>query len=527
MTESQLRRRIGSAALVVGLGVLLSRILGLVREQVAAAVLGGTATGDVYQAAFTMADWINYLLAGGFMSITFIPIYTKYLAKNDEDGGAAAFIAIARPVAIAMTALVGVGWLLAPSVLDVVYPGFGPEELAEAVRLTRIVLPAQVFFIVGSLLMAVQYAKGEFVIPTLAPVVYNLGIIIGGVVFNMLSDEPDPAGFAWGVLGGAAVGNFLIQAWGAHRVGLRIPWSTPWAHPVLRQYVVLAVPLMVGQSIVVLDEQFLKSFGSLVSEGAVVQLIVARRSMFVPVGVIAQAAGVAAYPFLSRLFEEGKLSEMAATVTKALRYVLVLSLAAGALLAALSVPVIRVLFQRGLFDAADTSASASALFFYALAVPVWGGLQILTRGFYARREMWVPVAVGTASTVVAFPLYWWLQRTYGIEGVALSSTLALTAYTIGLAVIWYQRTSPGELAKVLDTLMRAVPVVTLGGGAAWLTARLVGALGDGFWTALFQLVGGTAVFAAVVLAAGAGLNQITRPGGAGTGDENQSVQLGG
>ncbi|MBT8206973.1 MAG: murein biosynthesis integral membrane protein MurJ, partial [Acidimicrobiia bacterium] len=423
MTESQLRRRIGSAALVVGVGVLLSRILGLVREQVAAAILGGTANGDVYQAAFTIADWINYLLAGGFMSITFIPIYTRFLANNDAKGGATAFIAIARPVAIAMTALIGVGWLAAPAVLDVVYPGFGPDELTQAVRLTRIVLPAQLFFIIGSLLMAVQYANGEFVIPTLAPIVYNLGIIIGGLAFNLVSDTPDPAGFAWGVLGGAVVGNFLIQAWGAHRVGLRIQWSTPWAHPVLRQYVVLAVPLMVGQSIVVLDEQFLKSFGSLVSEGAVVQLIVARRSMFVPVGVIAQAAGVAAYPFLSRLFEEGRLAEMASTVTKALRYVLVLSLAAGALLAALSVPVIRVLFQRGLFDAGDTLASANALFFYALAVPVWGALQIITRGFYARREMWVPVAVGTAAAVLAFPLYWSLRSAYGIKGVALASTL--------------------------------------------------------------------------------------------------------
>ncbi len=501
----------GTAAAVVAGGVLLSRIIGLIREQVAAAILGGTATGDVYQAAFTIADWINYLLAGGFMAITFIPILSRYLAADDEEGGWDAFTAIARPVGLAMVVLVALAMAVAEPVLDLVYPRFEGDQLAEAARLTRIVLPAQFFFILGSLLMAVQYAKGQFVVPTLAPIIYNVGIIAGGIAFNLGREAPTPEGFAWGVLGGAVVGNFLVQVWGAHRVGLRVRWSLPWAHPVISEYLLLAIPLMVGQSIVVLDEQFMKSFGNLVSDGAVVQLQVARRTMLVPVGVIAQAAGVAAYPFLARLFAEDKHREMAATVARALRYVIALSIAASALLAALTLPSIRALFERGNFLPEHSEAAAAALFFYALAIPVWGALQLITRGFYARREMWVPVVAGTAVTVLAFPLYWALQAGFGIRGVAFASTLALLAYTATLAVIWYRRTGTEFLWPVVNTTARALPLAAVAGVAAWLAGGITGSVvaADSFVGSVAAIVAGTAAFGVVVFAGGAGLHSLT------------------
>ena len=152
---------------------------------------------------------------------------------------------------------------------------------------------------------------------------------------------------------------------------------------------------MIGQSIVVLDETLMSVFGDLSGDGAQTHLQYARRTMFVPVGVIAQAAAVAAYPFLARLFAAGRESAMADAVDRALRWVLALSIAAAALVASLSVPIIRVLFERFEFTPADTTATAAGLFFFALAIPIWGVLQVLTRAFYARGEMWTPVALGT------------------------------------------------------------------------------------------------------------------------------------
>ena len=216
-SERTVERRMGIAALIVGGGVLLSRILGQLREIIFAWLLGASPITDQYVAAFRIPDFLNYLLAGGFLSITFIPIFSRYLADEDENGGWEALRAILRPIAIGITVLVGVGWLIAPTVIDLIYPEFTADQITTTVRLTRIVLPAQVFFVTGALFTAVQYAKGVFTIPTLAPIVYNIGIIAGGLIFAATTGEADPEGFIWGALVGAALGNFLLQWW--ERIG--------------------------------------------------------------------------------------------------------------------------------------------------------------------------------------------------------------------------------------------------------------------------------------------------------------------
>ncbi len=462
----------GRAALIVAVGILLSRILGLVRDMVFAGVLGADQLTDEYVMAFAIPDWINYMLAGGYMAVTFIPILSRHLAADDEEEGWRAFSAIARPVALAMIALVAVGMVVARPVIDLVAPDFSPEQVDRTVRLTRIVLPAQVFFVVGSLFMAVQYAKERFAVPTLAPIVYNLGIIVGGVAYNIGRDDPSPEGFAWGVLGGAIIGNFLIQWYGAHRAGLRVRWAGRLADPALKEYLALAVPLMLGQSLVLLDEQLGRSFGTLAEDGGVSWLQFARRTMLVPVGVIAQAAGVAAYPYLARLVAEGRVREMADNMARALRYVIVLSMGAAAGLAALSIPIIRLLYERGSWEVADTVGAAGALVFFGLGVPMWGVQQVLARGFYARREMWTPVIVGTAATVAALPIYWGLFEALEVSGLALASTTALTLYTVALAAIWYHRTGWDQLRPVATSALRALPLAVMGGVAAWSVAEL-------------------------------------------------------
>jgi len=200
--------------------------------------------------------------------------------------------------------------------------------------------------------------------------------------------------------------------------------------------------------------------------------------MLVPVGVIAQAAGVAAYPFLARLVAEGKLRELTQTVTRAIRYVVVFSLAAAAALVALALPAVRVLYQRGSFDAGDTIATAGALAFFALGIPLWGVQQILARGFYAREQMWAPVIVGTAATVVALPVYWGLHEAMGVNGLALASTISIAVYTIALAAVWYARTGWEHLRPVLATTFANLPLAAAAGLAAWAAAEGIQAAFD-------------------------------------------------
>jgi len=507
--------RIGAAALIVGGGILASRLLGIVREIVFAALLGASGVTDEYVAAFRIPDYANYLLAGGFLTITFIPIFSKYLADDEEHEGWVGFTSILRWLAIGVTTLVVLGWIAAPWVIAAVYPKFTPEQVAATVHLTRIVIPAQFAFVVGAMFVAVQYAKGHFTIPTLAPVIYNLCIIGGGIGYALVRGSADPEGFIWGALVGAFVGNFGLQWWGARQTGMHLVPRAPWRHTAVRQYVLIALPLMLGQSIVALDETFMSIFGGLVGEATQTHLLYARRTMLVPVGLIAQAAAVAAYPFLARLFAEGRTKEMYRTVDRALRWVLVLSLAATGLLAAMAIPIVRTLYERFQFTPLDSAAVADALFFYAFAVPIWGTLQILSRGFYAKRDMWTPVLVGTVATLVAIPIYFVLTDRFGIEGVAVASVVSLGLYTTALGAFWYRNpVARAGLRRVIDTAGRAVPLAVLGAFAAFAVATAASRALPGGVT-LSNLVAtalGTAAFAGTALVVGALLYDLLRRG---------------
>ena len=480
--------RMGRAALVVSGGILLSRLLGFLRDVVLAAVLGATSTGDVYDAAFVLPDFLFYLVAGGFLSITFIPILSRYVAEGDIEGGWRAFAAVFKPVAVLVTLLTLLAMLFADRLVDAIYlrfpdfvgalagdtdGGLTQEQLDQVTTLTRIVLPAQIFFVIGALFMAVQYTYERFLIPTLAPIVYNLAIIVGGIALRN-SDIP-AIGFAWGVLVGAISGHFLLQLYGARRAGLRWIRSVPISHPAFREYVVLAVPLMVGQSLIVLEEQLVRVFAQFGDPGSIFALGRARRLVMLPIGVIAQAAGVAAYPFLARMAAEGRLRELGRTLVTALRYVIFTSLAATALIVALSQPVVRVAFQRQNFTLDHTLVTASALVLYALGITAWGVQQVYARGFYARRQMWTPVVVGTTATLLAIPLMLWLSQDelFGVTGLALASSIAISAYAIALAVIWHRRLSTEGLTDLVSTLVRSLVAALLAGAAGWTAARLV------------------------------------------------------
>ena len=486
--------RIGKAALVVSAGILLSRVLGMLRNVALAGLLGNTAQGDAFQAAFVIPDVLFYLMAGGYLTVTFIPILTRHLVQGDPEEGYRAFAAVFRPVAIAMVLLTIVAMIFAGSLTNLVYPRFDAMQAEEVTRLTRIVLPAQIFFVLGSLWMAVQYAHQRFAIPAIAPVIYNLGIITGGLI-AWAAGSASAAGFAWGAVGGAFVGNFALQWYGARRTGLRWIRGVPLRHPALREYLVLALPLMLGQSIAVLDEQFVRLFGQLTEEGGISALTYARRLNMLPVGVIAQTAGVAAYPFLARLVEEGKLKEMAATVTRTIRYTIFISAPAVAAIIALSQPAVRVVYERGEFGSADTVLTATALVFYGLSVPLWGAHQIYARAFYARRQMWTPVLIGTAGTGVAVGVYWWLSR-YDEPGFALASTVAMAVYTVALGAAWHARAGSQGVSEVLTSFLRSAVGAAVAAPLAWLVVEWIS--GDqlpGFWGSL----GLVAIGAVVVL----------------------------
>jgi putative peptidoglycan lipid II flippase len=222
----------------------------------------------------------------------------------------------------------------------------------------------------------------------------------------------------------------------------------------------------------VLDEQFVRWFGQL-EQGATTALTFARQLNMVPVGVIAQAAGVAAYPFLARLAAGKDPHALARTTARAARNTVFIAAAASAVLVVLARPAVRLLYEYGKFTAADVDLVSSLLVIYAFSIPAWGLHQILSRHFYAKRKMWTVVVIGTIGTAVAIPTWLGLHALLGIPGFALASTVVMLAYALGLLAAWGRDSGWAEVRHLGFTMLRGV----LAAGVAILIARpLIGAL---------------------------------------------------
>lgn len=461
MSQS-IQRKVGIATLIMMISVFLSRVIGLVREMVIA-YIGGTGGGvDAYQIAFILPEILNHILASGFLSITFIPLFTHYLAENKESEGWRAFSAILTTFGCLLLLLIIAAMVLAPWLVRLLAPGLeDPGRLSAAIRMTRIIIPAQFFFFCGGLLMAVQFAKEKFLLPALAPLLYNLGIIAGGAILGPCMGME---GFSWGVLAGAFLGNFVVQIYGARKVGLRFAFRFHPTHPDLIRYIKLTLPLMIGLTMTFSTEIFLKFFGSYLPSGSIAGLNYGLRIMLMLVGIFGQAAGVASFPFLSQLAASNQFNEMNRLLNNTLRY-LGLLLPFSALLMVLRHEVVFLLFQRGRFDDAAAGLTARALLFLMTGAFAFAAQTVVARGFYAMQNTILPTAFGTLAVLLSLPIYLLGLHFMDTAGVALAISLSAILQVAMLYVIWNRKSGNTDGRRVYGFYGRMLLwAMIIGGG---------------------------------------------------------------
>jgi putative peptidoglycan lipid II flippase len=438
-------RKIGAATLIMMGTIFLSRVLGVVRESVLAGIGGAGTTVDAYKAAFVLPEILNHIVASGYFSVAFIPIFAKYLANQDDDGGWHIFSTILTVFGILLAFLVGVAMALAPQLMALLAPGRSdPEFLAQAARMTRILLPAQLFFFAGGMFMAVQFARERFLRPALSGLIYNLAIIAGG--FG-LSAWLGVEGFAWGALAGAFIGNFWIQMRGAKPLGLSFRPNFDWRHPDLRRYLLLTLPLMFGLTMTFSTEIFSKLFGSFLPAGAITHIDFAWRLMLMLVAFFGQAVGVASYPFLARLAAQKRLDEMNRLFNATLRY-LALVIPVSFLVFVLRHEIVRILFERGAFTALDTQATALALAGMLVGTVAFAAQTVVNRGFYALQNTLLPALCGSLAVVASLPLYWIGLKTLGVLGIGLAISFSALAQVQIIFAVWNRRGGNTESGKV-------------------------------------------------------------------------------
>jgi len=424
-----------SATLLLMAAVMLSRVIGYLREMYIAWAFGAGPQTDAYVGAFNLPDFLNYILAGGTASITFISIYTRHTSRGNEGAAQRVF----NTTITIMTAVVLVGTIVlqifTPQIERLIFPRFSPDQLDLCVHLTRILLPGQIFFYAGGIVSAVLLSKRMFLYPAFSPAFYNVFIILGGLVG---SRSLGISSLAYGALIGSVIGPFLINAVGAAQGGLRYGFSFDWRNPGFREWVRLSIPLMLGVSLVSADDWILRYFAS-GGAGDISRLNYAKRLFAVPISILGQATGQASMPFFARLWEEGRRKLFADTVNQTTYRISAASFLASAWMAPAALPLIDLVYRRGQFSFRDSQETAVYFFWFALSLAFWSAQAQYARAFYAAGDTLTPMFASTIIVGVSLPVYKQMFHTFDVAGLAMASDMGIFMHTVVLAWLLHRK----------------------------------------------------------------------------------------
>lgn len=424
-----------SATLLLMSTITLSRVIGYIREAYIAYAFGAGQQTDAYVAAFTLPDWLNYIVAGGTASITFISIYTRFLAEKRERDAEKTFSIIIT----VMTTVLVVGTLIAefftPQFAGWMFHGFQPPQMQLCIHLTRILLPAQIFFYVGGVVSAVLLSHRLFLFPAFGPLLYNVFIILGGVVGGR---HFGIASLAYGALVGSIIGPFLVNAIGAAKIGTGYRPSFDVKNPAFREWVRLSIPLMLGVSLVTADDWILRYFASS-GIGDIARLNFAKRLFAVPIAILGQATGQASLPFFSRLFGEKKFDEFAVTVNASVYRITAASLLMTGWMIAIALPLVDLVYRRGSFTFSDAQSTALYFLWFSLSLALWSSQALYARAFYASGNTLTPMVASSLITVASLPIYKLFFHQFSVTGLAIASDLGIAANAIFIALLLHIR----------------------------------------------------------------------------------------
>jgi putative peptidoglycan lipid II flippase len=476
-----------------------SHIIGLVRMKYIAWLFGAGMEADAFNAAFVLPDMISYFLVGGAASITFVTILTRYRETGREEEGQRSLSVILTTMFLVLGAAIVLGEIFAPLYIHWWFPWFDPVKAALCTRLTRIVLPAQLFFFAGGVFGAVLLVRKQFSVQAFAPLIYGLGTITGGV---LLVHRMGVSSLAIGTVAGAFLGPFLLNAIFARRAGTRYRPILDWRDPGLREWVRLSLPLIVGVSLVSADSWIIAHFASKI-EGAVSLMTYAKLLFNAPMTILAQAAGAASMPFFASLWSKDRHYEFATSVADSVSRVAALGLLAASMMVALGLPAIELIYLGGRFSAADCRVCAGYFAVFSISLFLWSAQAIYARAFYAARNTLHPMAAGTIVTLISLPIYYSLYHRYGAIGLAVASDLGIAMQTVALAVLLHQRRMVSLASLDYAEMGRCLLAAVASGAGIGLLFWWLGGVahravpGPVQWVDLAVLLAGTALWVVV------------------------------
>jgi putative peptidoglycan lipid II flippase len=479
-TDARSDRLNTKAAGIIGLAVMCSRLLGLVREQIFAALFGGGMAMDAFTAAFRIPNLLRDLFAEGALSTAFVTTFSKTIARGSDEDAWRLANKVATMTASVLGVLCVVGMVFSPQLVALLAPGFDPEKAALTAQLTRIMFPFILLVSLAALVMGMLNAKNRFGMPAMASSFFNIGSIVGGVVLGFWIDPhfgPRALiGLAFATLIGGGL-QLAVQLPSLARLGYRFRPDIHWRDPGIKAILLLMGPAVIAASTTQVNVLVNSMFASTLGDGAIFGLAIAFRLMQLPLGLFGVALGTVTLPLLSRLVAAGKTREFRSELARAIRWGLLLTLPSMLGLMLLAEPIISVLYQHGKFNAEQAAQAAGALRFYAIGLGGYAALKVLVNAFYAIDRRKTPMLVSFVAVALNLLFNWifTFRLGWGYRGLAFSTGCVATFNFLLLYFLMQNQLKGLESRRLLSMLAKlalaSVPLVAVCAASShWLLA---------------------------------------------------------
>jgi len=508
--------RIARSTAFFSVATAASRIAGLAREIVAAGYYGVNGPMSAFTIAFQVPNLVRALFADAALQPAFVPVFTEQLEQGNHKEAFRLASTLLLLVTMVLGAITAFFVLLAPVIMPVFAPGFEGPILDLTVTLSRVLFPILILLGMSGVVVGILNSYDRFGAFAISPLFWNLTIIVVVVLLIPLFHGQDRIyAYAIGILVGTLV-QLTIPTFDLRNTPFKFEWSFDWRNPNVRRVLLLMLPVTISLGLINFNVLINSIFGSLVSDQSPAAIDKAFRIYQLPQGIFSVAIATVLFPTLARFAARGAHDDLRATMANGMRQILFVLLPAGAAMLVLATPMIRLVYQRGEFNPADTTLVATALFWFAFSLPTNGLYLLQTRTFFSLQRPWMATGLATVDLVVSALSAFVLYKPFGTGGVVAGTGIGTTAAVLAQSIVLRRELGGLELGRLLAAGAKialasaALAAVSFG---AW--DLLDGALGRGLLGQIVSLgaalaLGGLVYVGAAKLLRIAELEQVMR-----------------
>jgi putative peptidoglycan lipid II flippase len=474
----------------------LSRVAGLVREVFAASYFGLSGAMSAFTIAFQVPNLVRSLFADAAIQAAFVPVFTEQLEKGNKRDAFRLASTLIFLVTLVLAALTALFILIAPFLMPLFVGSEVPQGLT--VTLSQVLFPILVMLGTTGMVVGILNSYNRFGAFAISPFFWNVAIIAVLIaVAPLFHGQNRIYAYAIGVLVGTAI-QLAIPAWDLRNTPFRLRPVFDWRSPTVRRVLILMLPVTLSLGLINFNLLINSIFGSLISASAPAGIDKAFRIYMLPQGIFSVAVTTVIFPTLARLAARREYGELRATMAGGMRQIVLLLIPAAAAILVLSVPMVRLVYERGEFGPADTHLVATALFWFAFSLPFNGLFLLMTRTFFSLQRPWVPTAISGVNLVVTAIAAFALYKPFGVGGIVAATVIATAASVAAQVVVLRRRLGRLELGRFVWTTTRvSVAAAGLAGASYAVWDVLDSALGRGLAGQIVSLSAGLAVGAAV------------------------------